>query len=76
MEITTDMVKTLREQCGAGIMDCRNALKSTGGDMEKALEILKEKGLLKAQKKAARATAAANSSVVFFPPRSGVRTRP
>ena len=56
MEITTDMVKTLREQCGAGIMDCRNALKSTGGDMEKALEILKEKGLLKAQKKAARAT--------------------
>jgi elongation factor Ts len=50
------MVKTLREQTGAGVMDCRNALKSTGGDMEKALVILKEKGLLKAQKKAARAT--------------------
>jgi len=56
LEITTEMVKTLREKCGAGIMDCRNALKSTGGDMEKAQEILKEKGLLKAQKKAARAT--------------------
>lgn len=56
MEITTEMVKTLREQCGAGVMDCRNALKSTGGDIEKAQEILKEKGLLKAQKKAARAT--------------------
>jgi elongation factor Ts len=50
------MVKTLREQTGAGVMDCRNALKSTGGDMEKALVILKEKGILKAQKKAARAT--------------------
>ncbi|MGD1119057.1 MAG: elongation factor Ts [Dehalococcoidales bacterium] len=56
MEITTDMVKALREQSGAGIMDCRNALKSTGGNIEKALEILKEKGLLKAQKRAERNT--------------------
>jgi elongation factor Ts len=56
LEITAEMVKTLREQCGAGVMDCRNALKTCGGDMEKALEILKEKGLLKAQKKAERAT--------------------
>jgi len=50
------MIKELREQSGAGIMDCRSALVSTEGDMEKALEVLKEKGLLKAQKKAERAT--------------------
>lgn len=56
MEITAGMVKTLREQSGAGFMDCRNALKTTDGNIEKALEILKEKGLLKAQKKASRAT--------------------
>jgi elongation factor Ts len=48
------MVKELREKCGAGIMDCRNALISTGGDMDKAADILKEKGLLKAQKKMER----------------------
>lgn len=56
MEISTDMIKELREQSGAGIMDCRSALLGTEGDMEKALQILKEKGLLKAQKKAERAT--------------------
>ncbi len=56
MEISTKMIKELREQSGAGIMDCRSALVSTEGDMEKALEVLKEKGLLKAQKKAERAT--------------------
>jgi elongation factor Ts len=56
LEITTEMVKSLREQSGAGIMDCRNALKTADGDTEKALEILKEKGMLKAQKKAARST--------------------
>jgi elongation factor Ts len=50
------MIKELREQCGAGIMDCRNALTSTKGDVEKALAILKEKGLAKAQKKAERST--------------------
>jgi elongation factor Ts len=56
LKITTGMIKELREQSGAGIMDCRNALVSSGGDMEKALNLLKEKGLLKAQKKAERAT--------------------
>jgi elongation factor Ts len=56
LEITTQMVKELREQCGAGIMDCRNALASTKGDVDKALAILKEKGLVKAQKRAERAT--------------------
>ena len=56
MEITTQMIKELREQCGAGVMDCRNALASTQGDLDKALAILKEKGLVKAQKKSERVT--------------------
>ena len=56
MEISTEMIKELREQSGAGIMDCRSALLGTEGDMEKALDVLKEKGLLKAQKKAERTT--------------------
>ena len=56
MDITTDMIKELRTQSGAGIMDCRNALLNTEGNIEKALAILKEKGLLKAAKKAGRTT--------------------
>ncbi len=58
MEITAGMVKELREQSGAGIMECRNALTTCEGNVEKALEILKEKGLAKAEKRAQRATAA------------------
>ena len=57
MEISIEMIRELRYQCGAGIMECRNALLEVDGDMEKALQILKEKGLLKAEKKAKRATA-------------------
>lgn len=56
MEITTQMIKELREQCGAGIMDCRGALVSTDGDIEKALVVLKEKGLVQAQNKSERIT--------------------
>ncbi|OGO18795.1 MAG: elongation factor Ts [Chloroflexi bacterium RBG_16_50_11] len=56
MEITTKKIKTLREQSGAGVMDCRGALVGCGGDIDKALQMLKEKGLLKAQKKAERTT--------------------
>jgi elongation factor Ts len=56
LDITKEMIKTLREQSGAGIMDCRGALISCRGDIEKALEALKEKGLLKAQKKSERTT--------------------
>lgn len=56
MEISAKQVKSLREQSGAGIMDCRNALVSCKGDVDKALEVLKSKGLLKAQKKADRTT--------------------
>ena len=53
--ISTEMIKELRNQSGAGIMDCRNALVGAEGDMEKAVETLRDSGLLKAQKKAERA---------------------
>jgi elongation factor Ts len=54
LEITTEQIKNLREESGAGIMDCRNALKETNGDKEKALELLKKSGAIKAQKSAGR----------------------
>ncbi len=57
MEISIEMIKELRNQCGAGIMECRNALLEVSGDVKKALQILKERGLLKAQKRADRVTA-------------------
>jgi elongation factor Ts len=55
LEISTTRVKELRDKSGAGIMTCRNALLEAEGDPERALQILKEKGILKAQKKAERA---------------------
>jgi len=57
VEITTADVKELREMCGAGVMECRHALVETGGDKQKAVELLKERGNLKASKKAERVTA-------------------
>lgn len=56
MEISAQMVKELRERTGAGMMDCKNALMEAQGDFEKAIEILRKKGLAKAAKKAGRAT--------------------
>ena len=53
-EITAQMVKELRESTGAGMMDCKNALSEADGDMSKAVDILREKGLGKAAKKADR----------------------
>ncbi|MEW6423625.1 MAG: translation elongation factor Ts [Bacillota bacterium] len=55
-EITAAMVKELRERTGAGMMDCKKALTETGGDMEKAIAYLREKGLAAAAKKAGRVT--------------------
>ncbi len=55
--ITADMVKQLRERTGAGMMDCKKALTETDGDMEKAIEYLREKGLAAAAKKAGRIAA-------------------
>ncbi len=56
MEITTEMVKELRQATNAGIMDCKKALQEAQGDMTKATEILREKGLSVAAKKAERET--------------------
>ena len=55
--VTASMVKELREQTGAGMMDCKKALAETDGDMEKALEYLREKGQATAEKKAGRIAA-------------------
>ncbi len=54
-EITASQVKELREQTGAGMMECKNALKESNGDMEKAMEWLRQKGLAAAAKKSSRA---------------------
>ena len=54
MEISASVVKELRERTGAGMMDCKSALAEVGGDMEKAIDFLREKGLAKAAKKATR----------------------
>ena len=56
MEITAAMVKELRSQSGAGIMECKSALKETSGDLEAAVTFLRKKGLAKADKKSDRQT--------------------
>ncbi|MEG0306881.1 MAG: translation elongation factor Ts [Clostridium sp.] len=55
--ITAAMVKELRERTGSGMMDCKKALSETSGDMDKAIEVLREKGLAAATKKAGRIAA-------------------
>lgn len=57
MKVTTDTIKALREQSGAGVMECRNILEETNGDIEKAIQILKDRSLYKAEKKKERVTA-------------------
>lgn len=57
MEINAAEVKALRERTGAGVMDCKKALQEAEGDMDKALRILREKGLAGAKKKAGRSAA-------------------
>jgi elongation factor Ts len=57
MQITAQMVKELRERTGAGMMDCKWALGEAGGDMEKAIDLLRKKGLAAAAKKAGRVAA-------------------
>lgn len=54
MAITTEMVKDLRERTGAGVLDCKKALEEVDGDMDKAMELLQEKGFAIAAKKAER----------------------
>lgn len=54
MEITTQMIKELREATGVGILDCREALTQAGGDFDKAVDYLREKGLARAAKRSGR----------------------
>ena len=63
-QITAAIVKELRERTGAGMMDCKKALVATEGDMEKAIDFLREKGLSQAAKKAGRV--AAEGAVVAY----------
>jgi elongation factor Ts len=55
-DISAALVKELREKTGTGMMDCKQALAASGGDMTKAIEFLRKKGLATAQKRAGRAT--------------------
>lgn len=57
-EVTAELVKQLRERTGAGMMDCKKALAESNGDMEKAIEYLRQKGLATAAKKAGRTASA------------------
>ncbi len=57
MEVTASMVKDLREKTGAGMMDCKKALAETNGDMESAIDWLREKGIAKSAKKESRIAA-------------------
>jgi len=54
MTITTEMVKELRQRTGAGVLECKKVLEETSGDMDRAMEILHERGLAKAAKKVER----------------------
>jgi elongation factor Ts len=57
MEVSASIVKELREKTGAGFMDCKKALAETGGDLEKAVDYLRQKGIAAAAKKASRVAA-------------------
>jgi elongation factor Ts len=67
MEITAEMVKSLRQQSGAGIMECKNALKEASGDVEEAVTFLRKKGLAKADKKADRVTSEGTIGTYIHP---------
>lgn len=65
MAVTAQLVKELREMTGAGMMDCKKALVETDGDIDKAVEVLREKGLAKAAKKAGRIAAEGLVQITF-----------
>ena len=56
MAVTVDQIKALRQMTGAGIMECKEALEKTGGDLEKATEVLRQRGFAQVAKRASRAT--------------------
>jgi elongation factor Ts len=73
MEITADRVKELRERTGIGMMECKSALQESGGDMDKAIAILRKKGHARAQAKASReASQGAVGSYIHMNGRIGV----
>jgi len=73
MEVTATLIKDLRERTGAGMSDCKKALTEVGGDMDKAIDYLRAKGLAKAAKKAGReATEGAVVSYIHAGGRIGV----
>jgi elongation factor Ts len=63
MDISASMVKDLRDKTGAGMMDCKKALVESNGDMDKAIDYLREKGISKAAKKAERIAAEGLSNI-------------
>jgi elongation factor Ts len=65
MAITAGMVKELRERTGVGMMECKGALTETGGDMEKAVDLLRAKGMAKADKKAGRTAAEGTIAIIM-----------
>lgn len=65
MAISAQAVKELRERTGAGMMDCKRALEETNGDMEKAIDLLRERGIAKAAKKAGRIAAEGLTSLAI-----------
>lgn len=58
MSYTMEQVKELRERCGAGVLDCKQALEATSGNIDKAIELLRKKGIAQAEKKLERKMAA------------------
>ena len=67
MAISAQMVKDLRDKTGAGMMDCKKALDETGGDLEKAIDWLRQKGISKAAKKSGRATSEGLVTIAVSP---------
>lgn len=62
VDITAELVKKLRERTGAGMMDCKKALEKSDGDMQKAIDVLREKGMASAAKRSGRV---ANEGIIF-----------
>lgn len=71
-EINAQAVKTLRERTGAGMMDCKRALADAAGDSERAADLLRERGLAKAVKRAGRQTSEGTIAIALDGPRGGI----
>jgi elongation factor Ts len=71
-EISAQAVKALREQTGAGMMDCKKVLADAGGDMKRAVELLRERGLAKAGKREGRATSEGVVAIALDGERGGI----